>query len=276
MVKAKTDSISKPDNTKKVFDISHPGKTTPSATSRPVIVTNRPIMKDPMMSEGNAPTEAAENPQEGQALSHTASKIKIKPLSEAAADEEPTKETPKDSSGITIVSADDASADEATGVTDEPKPADTPPAEDETTKPDDASAGADTEEDSPAKQEDEAPKPANVTNDPGPTEPSTPPATNDAPAPPKSGDAAKPAIDTEAAEAEAKKQAERQAELEKIIESQKYALPINTVKKRRATRALLVSVLLLLVIGVAAADLAMDAGVLHVSGVKPVTHFFKK
>lgn len=43
-------------------DVEQPGKSAPAATSKPVIVTHRPIMKDPMMVEddestGNAPKE---------------------------------------------------------------------------------------------------------------------------------------------------------------------------------------------------------------------------
>lgn len=33
----------------KFFDVTHPGKSAAEASSRPVIVSNRPIMEDPMM-----------------------------------------------------------------------------------------------------------------------------------------------------------------------------------------------------------------------------------
>jgi hypothetical protein len=39
------------DNDSKVFDISRPYKTTPSASSRPVIVGHHPVMPDPMVLE---------------------------------------------------------------------------------------------------------------------------------------------------------------------------------------------------------------------------------
>lgn len=45
---------------KKLFDVAHPGKAAPSATSRPVIVGHGPIMKDPMVqSQASAPEKAA-------------------------------------------------------------------------------------------------------------------------------------------------------------------------------------------------------------------------
>lgn len=42
----------------RVFDVSKPGKTSPSATSKPVIVGHRPMMNDPMVKEdgGDEPT----------------------------------------------------------------------------------------------------------------------------------------------------------------------------------------------------------------------------
>ncbi len=36
---------------KKLMDVSRPGKSAPSATSRPIIVTHGPIMQDPMVND---------------------------------------------------------------------------------------------------------------------------------------------------------------------------------------------------------------------------------
>lgn len=41
-------------STKKTMDVAKPGESTPSVTSRPVIVTHRPIVKDPMVKETDA------------------------------------------------------------------------------------------------------------------------------------------------------------------------------------------------------------------------------
>src|SRR4051812_22365228 len=62
-------------NASKVFDVSKPGKQAASATSRPVIVTNRPIMQDPMMLSNATMAESADQ------SSPTRSKLKIQPLS---------------------------------------------------------------------------------------------------------------------------------------------------------------------------------------------------
>ncbi len=42
-------------NKEPVFDISKPNNTAPSATSRPVITTHNPILKDPMMKDSSEP-----------------------------------------------------------------------------------------------------------------------------------------------------------------------------------------------------------------------------
>ncbi len=46
-----TDKQEKNNNQSKVVDIRQPGKSTPSAFSKPVIVSNKPIIRDPMVSD---------------------------------------------------------------------------------------------------------------------------------------------------------------------------------------------------------------------------------
>ncbi len=71
------------------------------------------------------------------------------------------------------------------------------------------------------------------------------------------------------AEAEAAKAA-REAELEKLIESGKYAVPINAVQRKRSRMYVTLLCLLALVL----AAVLLDAGVLKIHGIKPLTHFF--
>lgn len=66
----------------KFFDVAKPGKSAPSSTSRPVIITNRPVLKDPMVIRVNtgdnddaASSSEAEN--SGTELRH---KVDVKPL----------------------------------------------------------------------------------------------------------------------------------------------------------------------------------------------------
>lgn len=75
-------------------------------------------------------------------------------------------------------------------------------------------------------------------------------------------------------EAEAAEQAKHDAAIDKLIESKQYYLPINSVEKRRSKRFVGLGILLSLLLVVAWADIALDAGLIKVSGIKPVTHFF--
>lgn len=71
------DKAKKTTNTKdtgKVFDVTRPGKTTVSATSRPVIVGHKPQVKDPMM---------AKHDDEEQALLDSTQKVIVQPVAEA-------------------------------------------------------------------------------------------------------------------------------------------------------------------------------------------------
>jgi hypothetical protein len=63
-------TTSKKDTGNKVFDVMRPGKTTASATSRPVIVGHKPQVKDPMMAERN---------DEERALLDSTQKVTIQP-----------------------------------------------------------------------------------------------------------------------------------------------------------------------------------------------------
>ena len=45
------------DEPKRFFDVAHPGKTAADASSKPVIVSNRPLLRDPMMKDMSLPEE---------------------------------------------------------------------------------------------------------------------------------------------------------------------------------------------------------------------------
>jgi outer membrane biosynthesis protein TonB len=75
-------------------------------------------------------------------------------------------------------------------------------------------------------------------------------------------------------EDEAAKQAEHDANIQKIVDSKKYFLPINSVEKRRSARFVALGIVLSLLLAVAWVDVALDAGLIHLGNVKPVTHFF--
>ncbi|HXR49612.1 MAG TPA: hypothetical protein VN778_01120, partial [Verrucomicrobiae bacterium] len=130
---------------KRIMDVAHPGKSAPSSTSKPVIVTNRPIMKDPMMTEDSDVNTGNEVKIVG-----TSAKIKIQPLTapvvEAA---DPEQETIEVKTSSKPMPEPPPPAPEAA---EEPEPAekevDTPKPEPET-PPAEASKPADTKDDQP-------------------------------------------------------------------------------------------------------------------------------
>ncbi|HSX07484.1 MAG TPA: hypothetical protein VLG11_01170 [Candidatus Saccharimonadales bacterium] len=73
----------------KVFDVARPGKTAPSSTTRPLIVTDRPMVKDPMMSpdESSVPAPVANDPVK-PAIHRIG--VNVQPPSTAGIDSPPT------------------------------------------------------------------------------------------------------------------------------------------------------------------------------------------
>lgn len=80
-----------------------------------------------------------------------------------------------------------------------------------------------------------------------------------------------PAVD---AQVEAAKQAEHDAAIQKLADRKQYFLPIDSVEQRRSQRFVVLGIVLSLVLAVAWVDIALDAGLIKISGIKPVTHFF--
>lgn len=192
--------------TPKIIDVSSPGQTAPSASSRPVVVTNRPILAtDPMMA---AQTAEAETPATAPAVTRQ-TKV-ITPLKGATEKE--------------------------TAVVPEETPPEATPVDDE---PDKAPEG---DEDTAVEGESE---------DPVSTE--------------------KIAVDEKRLAAEEA----RQQELEDVIASGKYTVPINVVQGGRSGLANFLVVLLILIVIAIVLDVLLDTKVLSLSVSIPHTHFFK-
>lgn len=202
----------KPAVAKPIFDVAHPGESAPSGNSKSVIISNRPLLKDPMMASttvDNSAADAAANDNTDQpALAETANKS------------EPTLAEP------TKATAADEPAKPAIG------PTNTVQATDEAdNKPTEEPANAD---DAKAKQSKAA----------------------------------------EQAKAEDDEATKHQAATAKLADTKQYYLPINTVEKRRSQRFVILGILLSLLLIVAWADIALDAGLIHIGSLKSPTHFF--
>lgn len=245
-------------DSQKVFDVAKPGKSSPDATSKPIIITNRPVLKDPMMTdEPSGPPPVNEN----VASSKPSIRIKISPLgdeSEAPAEplvrdsiEDKPQEAPVEDKPEAAVEPD---AEPAVEESKEPEPV----AESETV----AAEAAE-----PSKESVESGKPA-----PEPAKETTAEDNSQ-------DDGDQPTAqraDQKEDEEDLRKEIERQTELQKIIESKKYFLPINAVSKRRSKRHIIIGALLIIVLALVWADIALDSGMITIHGVKPLTHFFSR
>lgn len=72
---------------KPVMDIMHPGTGKPAdATTRPIIVTNRPVLQDPMVSGASDTPNVVPSAEPVSAPSPSSSKLVVQPLTAAPAD----------------------------------------------------------------------------------------------------------------------------------------------------------------------------------------------
>lgn len=184
--------------TTKITDVADPGKTAPSATSRPIVVTNRPVLtNDPMMVNSEAPDIIA-----------TAA---------------PTIHTSKT---LNPVSAEEQTSN---------------------------SSASDTAAEQPDSASSEAPEPSLAQDD--------------------------ARAEAEDASAEAKEARERAAEearnreLEQLVESGTYNVPINAVQRKRSHMFVAGMCLLAIVLAVVLFDIVLDVGIVDISFI-PHTNFF--
>ncbi len=226
------------------MDVSRPSQTPADSTSRPVIVSNRPLMQDPMMatvlsgkSEPEAPMEAKDDATEdAQPLTPHAEKI-IKPIeTEVAEQAEAAADLPEQTAEKAPAAAETAPEADAEAVATETEPEKTAePKLDKKDEPEPQPAVPDTIETDEADGDDKQTNPEAV----------------------------------KLSEADRK----RAAELEAIIASGKYAVPIDASGKRRTLIITIWLVVLTLLLAVVLADALLDVGILNVQGI-PHTHFF--
>ncbi len=256
--------MAKPDvgSAKKIIDVTNADESVAEDSSKPIIVTNRPVIKDPMVT---APTAAE----------------LITKQTAAAAAEAP----PKKSKGVKIepLSAPPLPI-EATDDKDEKvaEPVETKPEKKKPEKPE-PEVEAEPAKESPAEQEPvveekppkEVEKPADEpAKEPpedekaSPEEPVGEPATGEKA---EKSDADKKVTAEKAAEAEQAKQSEQ---VEKLVESRQYNLPINSIEKRRSKRFVALGIILSVLLALIWLDVALDAGLIHINNIQPLTHFF--
>lgn len=290
----------------KVFDVSKPGKgSAPSATARPVIVTHRPIMQDPMVSsaDASAPADGAQEPALSSLPNPSATKIVIQPLSETDKAETPKTDTIdlkipdfglRDSPKQHVDTDADGTIDVTVAKTapDVPDKAADKTADDKKDKPADktegpsaepaepATAGTETaatdQPDTPAEEPSEPAvskivDTAPESSEPAPAEPASLSPDADTPVDESAVvDKTKEEKETAALEAEIK----RQEELDKIVESKEYFLPITTAEHRRSKLVTIFGIILIILLGLLLVNMLLDVGTIRIKGVEPLTHFF--
>lgn len=260
-----------------VFDVSRPGKQAAAATSRPVIVTNRPMMQDPMMLSNATMAEAADNP----GSSPIATKIKIQPLSaeEKKADAAPKKaeKASRASDLPTAIKLVDE-ADDQTAVTVKTDSA-------TETKEPETNIDPATDAEPEAKKDDKPTLPNTSDSEASVDEkPADDSASDDEPTPTPDISNTFPTDDSpvtsneggvnEKAAAELEAEAKKQAALDEMVDNKEYYLPINSVEKRRSTIMSFLGVVLIIALGLFLVNMLMDVGTLQIDGIKPVTNFF--
>ena len=246
----------KKDTSPGVFDVSRPGKSAPSSSSKPIIVTNRPLLQDPMMSKDEPKAEPADQPTKQN------SKITIQPITVTSSDEDSDTQLSVKTTVPTAPPADEVKQAEPA---EEPKPSETALEQDAAEAPKPEEKPADAVPPSP-EQPTEPPfeKPSDV-----PAEQPTETEDDDqakAPATPEEEDAAAKKAQEEAAA--------HDAAIQKLVESEQYYLSINSVESRKTKRFILLGFVLIVLLGAVWVDVALDAGLLHIDGVKAVTHLF--
>jgi len=224
----------------KIADVAHPGKTPPTDSAKPIIITNRPVLKDPMVVE-----DAADKVAVTVAKPHV-SKVLTPERPDATAEAEDSDD-PKEAANIPAVpdKADKPATSKA-------KTAVTPPKEEKS-----IAEAAPKTDDQPAAETDTAASKEETDE------------TKD------EGDAQKaPQAAPADLQAEETKRAEHEAAILKLAESKQYYLPINSVEKRHTRRIVLAGLVIAVLLALAWVDIALDAGLIHLSGIQPLTHFF--
>jgi hypothetical protein len=84
----------------------------------------------------------------------------------------------------------------------------------------------------------------------------------------------KPNPETEKAIAEAAAAAKRQSELESLIDSKQFNVPINAVARKREVKHSALMTVAILLLGLILIDLMLDSGVIFLAEKIPHTHFF--
>jgi hypothetical protein len=258
---------------RKVIDVTEPGKSEPSATSRPIIVSNRPMLQqDPMVVVSSTPSDKND-------IDNTPAGEVKPPDGDLMTFQEGTKVTPPSAPNLP---KDDVKSDKSpepvkedqtekteAEKSDETDLKSTEPETETIAEDEDQKLASETTETLPKPNESKETLPESEAKEPESETESEKPATasrDDQPAPEKGM--------KEAAKKAAEENAAKVAEQEKIIDSKKYYLPINSVEHRKDIRRAALLLILVILFALIWLDIVLDAGILKLGHIHSLTHFF--
>lgn len=241
----------------KIDDVKRPEKVTPAASSRPLVVTNRPILpNDPMVT----PADRTEAPKPAEPTVRTARTIQPMAADTLKAEAEKPAEDAK--SAEPAVPAVELPSTAPVAVTTDSTPSPTEPKQ-----PEETPVAVITEPSQPGPIPD--PRVSADTTSSGAAE-----------QPVLSGTPEEdPGRDPQAeanAEATAADEAKlmREQEIEQLVASGKYYVPINAVQRKRSRLYAILLLLLALALAILLLDAALDANLVSAPLNVPHTHFF--
>jgi hypothetical protein len=237
-------------------DVTHPDASASSGSSRPIIVTNRPMIKDPMVVDESGEDNAKSKLSSKTSAPKVELESSVKPETKEPTEPKelvvpPKVEQPKET---TLAKAEEPPKTEASVSPAQPEP-EKPASEPETEKP-------------PEAKPEKTPEPVKASD--GVTTKEEEPKGKEQTSEDKQG-----SVEEKEAEAAAK-QAEHEAAINKLVDSRHYNLPIVTSEQRHNRKAILLGIILILLMAVAWVDIALDAGLITIHGVQPLTHFFSR
>ena len=219
-----------------IMDVALPSTVPPPDSARAVVVTNRPIMQDPMVT--------------GTTSQPVAEATAGAPLLVITPKEHITKLPPSQKKKQIMPISTPTSIEVKTDVADEPGVV---------TK--EAGAAADSIPDNDS---------TTAAAEPATADQAIEPARNAPADADESVSESAPAVN----EKQLAVEAAQAAKVADLIKQERYVLPINALERRRSKQVVIGGFLLIVILAMAWLDLAADAGFIHMPGL-PLTHFFR-
>lgn len=248
---------------KPVMDVDKPGKKPADATSRPLIVSRKVIVKDDTVKEADddavpgAPDLNQKDQRLKKLMGKKSTEINISPEGDLKKEENAPEEPKKNDS------TDDKPKDEDKPEKEEEKK----PAEDEPK----ADGGDNEKEEEKADKEPDGPKKEDDKEEPDDNESEEKSKVDKTD--PIVDELAKQALGKRQKEEQEKQQKAQEEKIQKLSESKKYFLPVGQVTRRRNNRRMLMVLILIIVLAIVVLNFLIDADIIQV-GVKPLTNLF--